>query len=269
MPGADGLKATNYIYNMAPRDGSVIALTNAQMTLQPLYTDRGVQFDPFKLNWLGAMGKQYNLCLTWKASPIKTIQDAQAHVTTVSSTGATGAYTVVPNILNAVIGTKFKVISGYETAGTSLAVERGEVDGICGASYSTLMASNPSWITEKKINFLAQLAPEPDSKFPDVPMVLDMVKNLQDRRMLDLILVVQEVGRPVIAPPDLPADRLAALQSAFIETMRDSRFRAEADKRRLDIDMLDHSAVERILKNAYATPKDVVARAARLVLPKQ
>jgi hypothetical protein len=124
----------------------------------------------------------------------------------VSSTGAAGSRTTVPKILNAVIGTKFKVITGYDTAGASLAVERGEVDGLCGVSYATLMASNPSWLTDKRVNVLAQLALRKDPHVPDVPMVLDMVRSGSDRRLLDLILVVQEVGRPVIAPPDLPPD---------------------------------------------------------------
>lgn len=261
MPGANGLRATNFIYAVAPKDGSVVGLTNGVMTLQPLFTKEGIQFDPLKLNWLGAMQRQNNLCVTWHTSPIKTIQDAQQHEATVSSTGATGARTTVPKLLNAVIGTKFKVITGYETAGQTLAVERGEVDGLCGASYSTLMTSSPAWITEKKVNFLAQLTLVKDPHLPDVPMVIDMVKDADTRNMLSLILTVQEVGRPVIAPPDLLADRLAALQDSFVATMKDPKFLAEANKLQLDISMSDHVAIERLLKVAYAAPKDVVERA--------
>jgi tripartite-type tricarboxylate transporter receptor subunit TctC len=265
MPGADGLKATNYMFNVAPRDGSVIGNTYATMTLQPLFTARGVQFDPQALNWLGSMGKQNALCVTWTTSPIKTIADARAKVTTVSSTGAAGSRTTVPKILNAVIGTKFKVITGYDTAGASLAVERGEVDGLCGVSYATLMASNPHWLLDNKVHVLAQLARERDANVPDAPMVLDMVTDTNDRRLLDLILVEQEVGRPVVAPPGLPADRLAALQAAFAGTIADSEFRADAKRLKLEIDPLDHADIEALLKSAYATPKDVVDRASRLL----
>ena len=265
MPGADGLKATNFIYTVAPRDGGVIGNTYATMTLQPLLSGLGVQFDPLKLNWLGSMGRQNALCVTWTASPIRTIEDARAKVTTVSSTGAAGSRTTVPKILNEVIGTKFKVITGYDTAGASLAVERGEVDGLCGVSYATLMASNPHWLLDRKVNVLAQIAREKDIHVPDAPMVLDMVKDANDRRLLDLILVVQEVGRPVIAPPDLPADRLAALHKAFAETMADPQFAAEAERLKLEIDPLDHGEIESLLRAAYAAPKDVVQRASRLL----
>jgi tripartite-type tricarboxylate transporter receptor subunit TctC len=265
MPGADGLKATNYIYNVAPRDGTVIGNTYAVMTLQPLLSSRGIQFDPLKLNWLGSMGKQNALCVTWTTSPIRTIADARAKVTTVSSTGAAGSRTTVPKILNAVIGTKFKVITGYDTAGASLAVERGEVDGLCGVSYATLMASNPHWLTDRKVNVLAQLAHDRDPHIADVPMVLDMVTDANDRRLLDLILVVQDVGRPVIAPPGIPADRLAVLHRAFDETLADAQFLAEAERLKLEIDGLSHTEVDALLAAAYAAPKDVVARASQLL----
>jgi tripartite-type tricarboxylate transporter receptor subunit TctC len=267
MPGADGLKATNYMFNVAPRDGSVMGNTYATMTLQPLFSGQGVQFDPLTLNWLGSMGKQNALCVTWATSPVKTIADARANVVTVSSTGAAGSRTTVPKILNAVISTRFKVITGYDTAGASLAVERGEVDGLCGVSYATLMASNPHWLLDRKVNVLAQLALQKDSHVPDAPMVLDMVTNTNDRRLLDLILVVQEVGRPVIAPPDLPVDRLAALHKAFADTFSDPQFVADAARLKLEIERLDQGDIEALLKRAYATPKDVVDRASRLLNP--
>jgi hypothetical protein len=212
------------------------------------------------------MGKQNALCVTWATSPIKTIADARARVTTVSSTGAAGSRTTVPKILNAVISTKFKVITGYDTAGASLAVERGEVDGLCGVSYATLMASNPHWLLDNKVHVLTQLARERDANVPDAPMVLDMVTDANDRRLLDLILVEQEVGRPIVAPPALPADRLAVLQTAFAATMADSEFRADAKRLKLEIDPLHHGDIEKLLEAAYATPKDVVDRASRLLV---
>jgi tripartite-type tricarboxylate transporter receptor subunit TctC len=266
MPGASGLKATNYIYNSAPKDGSVLGAVNSQMTLQPLFSTNGVQFDPFKLNWLGTMGKQLNLCFTWYTSPVKTVEDAQKRETTVAATSASGAYALVPNILNTVIHTKFKVISGYDTAGTSLAVERGEVDGLCGISYSTLMTSNPSWVTEKKINMLTELGRDRDPRFPDLPMAIDMVKDPGDKKMLDVILVVQEVGRPIIAPPGIAQDKLVVLRKAFEETMKDKAFLVEAQKRQLEIDMLTHTQVEEMIKGAYTAPKDVIERAGKLLV---
>jgi tripartite-type tricarboxylate transporter receptor subunit TctC len=265
MPGADGMKATNYMFNVAPRDGSVMGNTYATMTLQPLFSSRGIQYDPLKLNWIGSMGKQNALCVTWETSQIKTIADAQSSETTVSSTGAAGSRTTVPKILNEVIGTKFKVITGYDTAGASLAVERGEVDGLCGVSYATLMASNPHWLTDKHVHVLAQLALKKDSHVPDVPMVLDLVKSDADRRLLDLILVVQEVGRPIIAPPDLPPNVLKTFQSAFIATMKDPQFLADGEKLKLELDAMEQGEVESLLKAAYATPREVVDRASKLL----
>ena len=217
-----------------------------------------------KLTWLGSMGKQDLSCVSWKDSPIKTIEDAKKNKMRVSSTGASGNRYIVPQIINALLGTKIEVVSGYDTAGAFLAVERGEVDGICGISYASLQAAVPHWL-EGKLNFLLQFSAKPNPNLGKAPMMTDLVTKPEDKQALVLIFAMQEIGRPIIAPPGMPADRLAVLEKAFVETMKDPQFRADAEKTRLEIDPLAKAETEGVLKQAYATPAEVVKRVAQLM----
>ena len=156
MPGASGVLATNWLYNIAPRDGTVMASTYNTLLTDPLLGDTATKFDPTKFEWIGSMNTQYNACTVWHTSSIKTIEDAMKHEVRVSTTGLTGNSAKTPLMLNMLIGTKFKLIAGYETTGMRLAVERGEVEGICGLSYDTFASANPDWIQNKKIRFILQ-----------------------------------------------------------------------------------------------------------------
>jgi len=265
MPGAGGIRAMNFLAQQAPKDGTAITTFASGPILEPLIGARDPGYDMSQFTWVGALTRDVGLCLSWGPSPFKTIDDARRQEMIVAGTGAGSDTDTWPIILNEVLGTKFKVITGYDTAGASLAVERGEVDGLCGVSYATLMASNPHWLLDRNVNVLAQLAREKDAHVPDAPMVLDMVKDANDHRLLDLILVVQEVGRPVMAPPGVPKDRLAVLHKAFADTMADPAFVADAERLKLEIDPLDHGAIEALLKTAYASPRDVVERASKLL----
>lgn len=264
MPGADGLQATNHLYAVAAKDGSIIGNTYNTIGFEPLFGNTAARFDPMKLNWLGSMGKQDLACVTWKDSPVKTIADAKTRKTRVSSTGASGNRYIVPQIINALIGTQFEVISGYDTSGAFLAVERGEVDGICGISFGTLQSTVPHWL-EGKLNFLVQFAAKPHPQFGATPMMADLVSEPRDKQLLDLVFAMQEIGRPIIAPPDLPAERLAALEKAFNDTMKDPELVTEAQKAKLEIDPVSRAEVGAILKKAYATPQEIVKRVAQMI----
>jgi tripartite-type tricarboxylate transporter receptor subunit TctC len=268
LPAAAGVAAANALYNASERDGSVIAALTNTVGMEPLFGNAAARFDAAKLNWLGSIGRLQNVCATWHPSPAKTIYAARQREIIVGAAGATSNTAVVPRVLNALLRTRFKVIAGYDPgAGLTLALERGEVEGICGLSWSTIKASRPHWIKDKLLNVIVQMGLDRLADLPDVPRALDLVSDAESRQVLELILARQEMGRPLAAPPGVPADRVAALRAAFAATMRDPDFRAEAEKVQLEIDPLTGEQIERLLAAAYAAPKPIVQRAAALVDP--
>ena len=262
MPGATGLVAINALYNTAPRDGSTILASFNTVVLSSLFGDANARFEPRRFAWIGSIGKQTATCLTWHTTPIKTIEDARAHEVIVGATGSGSTPVVFPKLLNVMIGAKFKIVTGYSTPGLRLAVERGEVQGICGGAWETHMASVPHWIIDKKVNFLLQLGLEESVHLPGVPLAIDLIKNPEDRQVFELLGIPQEFGRPFLAPPDVPPDRRAALQVGFQEMLWDKAYLADAEKAKQFIDPLSAAEVEALIRRAYAAPKEIVARAA-------
>ena len=262
VPGATGLVAMNSLYNAVPRDGSTILASFNTVVLSSLYGDANARFDPRKFGWIGSLGKQTATCLTWNATPIKTIEDARAQEVIVGATGAGSTPVMFPKLLNAMLGTKFKIVTGYSTPGLRLAVERGEVQGICGIAWETHMASVPHWIIDKKVNFLLQLGLTESAHLPGVPVAIDLIKDPGDRQVFELLAIPQEFGRPFLAPPEVPADRLAALQIAFQDMLKDKAYLADAERARQSVDPLSAAEVEALIQRAYAAPKEIVGRAA-------
>ncbi|HWG04104.1 MAG TPA: hypothetical protein VG271_03730, partial [Beijerinckiaceae bacterium] len=260
MPGATGLVAMNYLYNSAPRDGSAIVASFNTVVLSPLYGDANAKFDPRQMSWIGSIGKQTGTCLTWYTSPVKTVEEARTQEVLMGATGEGSTPTTYPKLLNAMIGTKFKIITGYTTPGMRLAVENGEVQGICGVAWETHMASVPNWILDKKVNFLLQLGLNESPHLPGVPLALDLIKDPDDRQVFELLAIPQEFGRPILGPPGVPADRLAALQAGFEETMKDEAYLADADKAKQPIDPLSAKEIETLIARAYAAPANIVKR---------
>lgn len=260
MAGASGIQATNHLYTIADRDGTVIGAIANTMPLDPLFGGPAARFDPRQLGWIGSIGKQINVCIAWAANSFDKFEDVQQREMKVSATGATGWRSMMPRMLNSVAGTKFKVINGYGTTESMLAVERGEVDGIC-TTYETLAASQQQWLKEKKVTFLAQFGFEPIPGIKGVPMGLGFVKNPADLDAIRLIFLQQETGRPIIAPPNVPKERLEILRRAFDATVKDPRFLAEAEKAQLDVSPLSGVAIEDMLAKAYASPPALVEHA--------
>jgi len=268
MPAAAGLAAASTLYANAARDGSVIGAFTNGAAMDPLFGNPGAHFDALKFNWLGSIGKLENVCATWHTSPVKTIAQARERQVIVAAAGATSNTAIVPNLLNTLIGTKFKVISGYDPgSGLTLAVESGEAEGICGLSWSTMKASRPRWISEHLLNVIVQMGLTKLADLPDVPSALDLVADPRSKQVMELILMRQEAGRPFAAPPETPPDRVAALREAFDGTLTDPAFIAEAQKTRLEIDPLTGQQIAKMLAKAYAAPKPIVALAAALVEP--
>ena len=268
IPAGGGLTAANTLYAVSAKDGLTIAALTNGVTMDPLFGNPGARFDAQKFNWIGSIGKLQNICATWHESPIRTIAAARQREVVVAAAGATSNTAIVPRALNALIGTRFKIVAGYDPgAGLNLALESREVEGICGLSWSTLKASRPDWIREHKLNVILQMALDKLPELADVPSALDLVADPANKKVLELILIRQEMGRPLVAPPGVPAERVAALRAAFAATMTDADFLAEAQRVQLEIDPLGGEAVGKLLAGAYAAPRDVVARAAALVEP--
>jgi tripartite-type tricarboxylate transporter receptor subunit TctC len=262
VPGATGLVAMNALYNTAPRDGSTILASFNTVVLSSLYGDANARFDPRKFGWIGSLGKQTATCLTWHTTPVKTIEDARSREVLVGATGFGSTPVMFPKLLNAMIDTKFKIVYGYSTPELRLAVERGEIDGICGIAWETHMASVPNWIIDKKVNFLLQLGLKASAHLPGVPLAIDLIKNPDDRQVFELLGIPQEFGRPFLTPPDLPVERLAALQRGFDEMLKDKAYLADVERSKQSIDPLSAKEIEALIRRAYSAPKDILARAA-------
>jgi tripartite-type tricarboxylate transporter receptor subunit TctC len=199
---------------------------------------------------------------------VKTIDDAKKREVIVAGSGASSNTAVVPRIINEVLGTRFKIVSGYDPAGgLTMAVESGEAEGICGLSWSTMKASRPDWISGKKLNVIVQMSMERLPDLPDVPSVLDIVTDPERKRVLELILIRQETGRPFASAPDTPKERLAALRKAFDATMKDPEFLADAERNQMEIEPLTGAQIEDFLTKAYSASPDIIAKAAALVEP--
>ena len=266
MPGAGGLLNVNFMYNAAPRDGSAIAAPFNTVFMLPIFGDPAAKFDSRKFTWLGSLDKQTATCLVWHTVDVNSIEDAKKREVLTGATGTNATPAIFPNVLNALLGTKFKVISGYSTNEVRLAMERGETQGVCGLAWQTYKAIAPQWIAEKKLKILAQLGLAKHKELPDVPLALDMFTNAADKKVFELVVLPQEFGRPFMAPPDLPADRAAALKLAFDKALVDPAFLADAKKIRLDIDPMTGDEIKAMLESAYAAPRDQIERAAKFSL---
>jgi tripartite-type tricarboxylate transporter receptor subunit TctC len=260
MDGAGGLKATNYTYAVAPKDGTVFTATYNALIIEPLIGGHGVEYDPLKFSWIGSMGKQQQICTTWHTSPVKTIEDAMKREVVTSSTGATGNSSTLPRLLNELLGTKFKVVNGYGTSEMRLAVERGEAEGICGLSYTTLLASSPDWILNKKINILLQTGNTRHPAMPNVPLAVEKAPTEEGKSILRLYSTPEEMGRPFVAPPGVPKDRVTVLRRAFDATMKDKGFLADAEKTHLEIDAVNGEEMDKLIQAAYSSPSAVIEK---------
>ena len=258
MPGAGGIRAMN----VAPKDGSVLGLVHSSVPFAPLYGIRGAKFDPLRINWIGSLDANTAICIAWHASRIKTWQDAIEQEFTVGGSGVGSQMETMPAMLNKLFGAKMKVISGYKGGNEIyLAMERGEVDGRCGGLVSSINATRPDWFPQRKITVPIVVALERSPLFPDVPAVAEFAKDERSRQILELFVAPQAMDRPILAPPGVPSERVAALRSAFHAAMNDAGFIAEARRQHLQIAEVDGTRVAKTLSGAYALPADIVKAA--------
>jgi tripartite-type tricarboxylate transporter receptor subunit TctC len=262
MPGAGGLRASNYIYSTAPKDGSVIGTFSRSIPTMPLVTPSAAKFDGRKFSWIGSMSSDTSLCLTSSKSQVKTFQDMLTRQVVMGGQFAAADSDIYAHLYKNVFGAKIKLVSGYPgTNDITLAMERGEVDGICGLSWGTLKVAHADWIKNRSVNILVQAALKKDAELPDVPLALDLIKDPEKKQILYLDFAPQAMGRPFAAPPGIPADRKAALTKAFDETMKDPGLLAEAGKEKMDINPMSGHEIDQLLAELYALPPSVIAKA--------
>jgi tripartite-type tricarboxylate transporter receptor subunit TctC len=265
LEGAGSLRLANWLYNVAAKDGTQIGTIGRGIAFDPLLGSPGVDFDPLKFTWLGSANNEVSVCVSWSTSGITKFEDLYQRQMAVGGTGGGSDTDVFPAVLNGVLGTKMKVVHGYPGGNDiNLAMERGEVQGRCGWSWSSVVATHPDWVAQHKINILAQLGLSKHPDLPNVPLITDFAKSSEQKQILKLIFARQVMGRPYLAPPGLPPERAAALQQAFDATMKDPDFLAEAEKEKLEINPVSGHEIETLLKEAYATPPAIAAKAGQL-----
>jgi tripartite-type tricarboxylate transporter receptor subunit TctC len=270
MPGAGSLRALNYLYNAAPKDGSAIGTFGRGLAMEPLIGSSPTQFDARKLLWLGSGSDEISLCGTWHASRIKSWNDMQTVPFTVGGEGSGSDPDIFAAMMKNVFGVKLRIVSGYPgSAEVALAVERGEVDGRCGWSLSSLRQMRPDWLPTRQFKPIVQLNLTKSPELPDVPAITEFATSETQRQILKLVLSRQSMARPFAAPPGLPADRAAALRQAFDRTMADQEFIAEARAAGLEVNPVSGVEIERLVGELYQTPPDVVAQAKAAVAPER
>jgi tripartite-type tricarboxylate transporter receptor subunit TctC len=268
MPGAGGVVATNHLNAVAEKDGATIAVVGREAIFDTMFSgaQSKANYDPRRFLWLGTPNQEVGMAYAMTPSGVRTIEDAKRREVVVASAGAASGSAVFPRLLNALIDTKFKIISGYTgSMDALLAMERGEADarvvsGFAGPEANTVNG----WVAQGKANLLLQIAINRHPGYPDVPHIMDLAKSQDDRKLMEVLFAEQAVGRPFFAPPGVPADRGRALQEAFIKTMDDPGFKSEADKLKIELTPLVADDMARIVRRVFDTPKPLLQRAIQI-----
>jgi tripartite-type tricarboxylate transporter receptor subunit TctC len=268
VPGAGGAVLANRLAEKSPRDGTAIGQVQRTLLLDPLLLDKDFAFNPIEFNWLGSLNRETNVLIVSGDSNVKSIEDAKKAEAVLAAGGADTEGVIYPMLVNDFLGTKFKVVSGYPgDAGMMLAIERKEVEGRGGVPWSAIKASSAQKLADGKIKVILQMAlnPNPELTKEKVPSLLDLVKNDVHRQVLELLFARSEMGRPFVLPPGVPAERVAMLRKAFIDTTKDPEFLAEAQKQDFEIDVMDGEEMQTLMKQLYAKPKAVYDEAKRAI----
>ena len=255
MPGAGSRTAAAWVYNIAPRDGTVLATADQSLSLQQAAGDKRLNFDTTKFIYIGNPNIENNTTVTWHTSPVKTIDDAKRREVTMGATGGSTS-SQYPKAMNALLGTKFKIILGYPGGNdVNLAMERGEVEGRGSNSWTSWKATRPNWLAEKKINILVQIGLAKAADLPDVPLLMDLAANDGDRTLLRLLSASTNIGRPIFTTPDVPPERVEALRKAFAAMIRDPAVLEQAKKEHFDIEATSGEAMQRLIAEIVGIPK--------------
>jgi tripartite-type tricarboxylate transporter receptor subunit TctC len=261
MPGSGGLLVANRLYNASAKDGTVIGMINRGIAFEPLLGGQGTQFDALRIGYIGSPGRDTTVCGARKDAAVQSLQDLYTTELSVGGTGSGADTAIYPEFLSALLGMRFKLVKGYQGSHeVQLAMERGEVQGIC-LAYDSLSRGNLA--RSGSINLLLQAALTPDPRIKDAPMVLTAAHSDEDRQALELFFARAAMGRPFVAPPDVPADRMAVLREAFEATLRDPAFLEDAARQNLNVVPVSSQEMLEIVAKAYRTAPAVVKRTMR------
>ena len=261
MPGAGGIKAANYLYNVATKDGLMIGGVHRTVPQAPQLGLPGTQFDPVKFHWLGSMNNEVSVCVSWHTSPVKTMEDALQREMIVGGSGQNDTEQF-PAVLNNIVGTKFKIISGYPSGtAVDLAMERGEVESRCGWSWSSVMTQHPDWVRDKKINILVQISTAKHPDLPNVRLIDEFAKNEKDKEVLDFLFARQVFGRPFVIPPGVAMDRVNALRAAFDAAVKSPELIADAEKQKQELTPVSGLEVQALIEKLMKASPEIVAAA--------
>jgi tripartite-type tricarboxylate transporter receptor subunit TctC len=264
MPGAGSMNLANHMYAIAPKDGTVIGSVESGVPLEALYDGKGVRFDPQKFAWIGGVNEDTSTCQVWHTSPVKQFLDLRTHEAPFAGTGPAAPPEVESKVANEVLGTRMKLILGYRGLGdVYAALEKGELEGSCGITWSSVTAVRADWIREGKLRTIVQIAGQRHKDLPNVPLITEFARTEEERQILQLLSLPNLVGRPYMAPPETPGERVRLLRAAFSATLRDAEFLADAAQAKLPIDPVSAERIEQVLGDASKMPRDVIARMAK------
>lgn len=261
MAGAGSLLAANHIYNVGAKDGTVIGAVNPGIATDPLLSPNNAKFDARAFHWIGSPLREIQTGVVWHTAAVQSLEDLKTKELLVAGSG--GASEVFPTVSQKILGLKFKVIAGY--AGTKeggLAMERGEVHGIGGTTWASVKATYGQWLAENKIKVIVQYGLRKHPELPDVPMLMELPMTPEQREALTFVLARQDLGRPYVTAPGVPADRVALLRKSFVETMKDPAFVKEAENRKLDLDPepVTGEELQKLVADIYAAPQALIAK---------
>lgn len=267
MPGVGGLKAANFLFNQAPRDGLTIGIVSQASALRQAVRDPAVEFDARRLNWIGRLATSVEVTVVGRGSPARTLDEARRREIVLAATSAGSTTDFMPRLMNEFAGTKFRVVMGYPgTTGALLAMQRGEVDG-AHETADYLLFDKRDALRDGDLSVLVQYAARRHPALPDAPAMVEVARSDEDRRVLGLFASTAEIGRALVAPPDLPAERVAILRNAFAAMVADPAFQAEMKARNLELQPMSGDALQAMIRETLDLPAPVVARAIKLANP--
>ncbi|MGE5540273.1 MAG: Bug family tripartite tricarboxylate transporter substrate binding protein [Gemmatimonas sp.] len=273
VPGAGSAKAAATLYAVSPKDGSTFGALFPGAIMDALFDARKrTQYDPTRFGYLGSANNEVATCMIWHEAPVKTLKDTFTTEAIVGASASGGSSRDFAAALQNVLGSKLRIVAGYEgSKDMLLAMERGEIHGICGQLWSSIVTQSQDWLREDKLVFWVQMAlkPHPDLEKRGVPMVWDFVKTDRDRQILELIFGQLEFGRPYVLPPGVPADRVKALREAFLAAQKDEGYKAEAAKAKLEVNPVSGDRVQELVTRMFATPPDIIKAAADAQITKK
>lgn len=259
VPGAGSMRLMNELYNIRPKDGTAVGTVSRGIVHEELWGTKGVKFKAAEMTWIGSANDEVSVCVTWHTANIDTLDKFLKSDIIVGGTGPGADTDTFPQVLNNVLSTKLKLVTGYPGGNDiNLAMERGEVQGRCGWSWSSVISTRANWLKGKQIDINLQMSMAKHPDLPNVPLVLDLARDPREKKMLELIFARQAMGRPYVAPPKVPADRAAALRTTFMATMKDPGFVKASTQAKLEITPVSGDAVQKIIADMFAAPKDVI-----------